>query len=760
MVPTEVLDEALRGGEGARLLASRAEKRFQNADRALRDALSQAPKYVVESKKKVHVLSEASCALSTELDMLSESLDDVTVTSQSIVEASRENKRKAALLDELAAALPPFVTVAEALHLSDGIEEKNFFELQSTLDVLHNATKVALSSQRPLLLRVAEDLEERAAEATAMMTARYMDLFQVKSNSISARILENSSASNALERVEAASDALARAGLLPDAIKGIVAEVMRNDVASGLRAATFFFEAESPEGASVEWTIGDTNSAELLEFDVDDLEGASDADIDAMSESLDIANAAARALKVFDLFRAKVIGAKHAALLATALQPWFAENVLPPSGVVSSVRKLYQTTGVPREALRVRALATTASANVLEHALRVRGAKDFKLGLDVEALERTVGAECRAEAVLAARKAIATFADADHDSAQIVSCPISSLAFVPRERRSGDYFPACLISQSAETVLAVFKATRADAREALAGGSYSIANSLNGAAIELSRAYLQDVPLQHGEELRSSLRLKALYYNDCMALAHVCRLSASSEGATTGGEFIPMATNLERAAQGAMMNVRKTAEQRLDDNLNAACRNGALGAYGTLTRLQRVAALAAAVDTMDEVVSVLADIVPTELAELAAATLCDKYLGRLCFEVAALPEISAEGCEQIDKILADADKNVNRLMQRVNGMESVRNGAPTPKPVERLRVTRRKVTAYREVLNGRMEDITTSFREGKYDGLIDRTTMEHFLKAIFEDTPLRASFIQDLDISVEAESGEWSNSNW
>ena len=71
---------------------------------------------------------------------------------------------------------------------------------------------------------------------------------------------------------------------------------MRNDVAGGLRAATFLFEAETDERRTLEGNIGDGNEGELLEFDLDDLEGISDGDVDMMDKALDMGNAGARGI--------------------------------------------------------------------------------------------------------------------------------------------------------------------------------------------------------------------------------------------------------------------------------------------------------------------------------------------------------------------------------------------------------------------------------------------------------------------------------
>lgn len=760
MVATAVLDEALRGGEPARKLEARAHARLRAAEAALAAALPTAPAFIAETRAASQVRADEAHALLTELDMISESLDDIAASGAKLVEKATEDLAREEALRDLSLALPPFVQVADALNATDGVEGLSFDQLQKCLATLEAAIVVAQASSAPVLRRAVPELEERAYEATAMMKARYMDTFEVRSQSIVARSRSQQGSVSHLVAVGAPSVALAKAGLLKDAIEGIVSELVRNNVADGLRAATVFFESNAGSGSALEWTVGSEGSGELLEFDLDDLDDVPDADIDAMTDALDIANAASRALKVFDLFRENVVGIDHSRDLANALRGWFADAILPAAGVVKSMRTCYAESGVPRDALRVRALATSAAARVLQAAVRARGATSFELVVDTDALEATVGAECRGEAVFAARRAIATFADARHDEAEMAPCPIASAAFIPRPQRPPEYFAPCLVSQAASIVLGVFRATRADALEALTGGSTGIGNALNAAAVECIRAYQEDVPVQHGDDLRASLRLKALYYNDCMMLAHACRVSAQNSTAGASAEVLKAAVGLERAAHNAMMVVRRTAEQRLMENLNAACRNGALGAYGTLTRIQRGSALSAAFNAMREVVSVFAQIVPTELAELAAATLLDKYLTRLCNEVVLLPEISADGCDQIDAILVDADKNVNNLMDLVKGMNFVRAGAPPPEMVSKMRNTQRRLHAIREILSARMEDIVTAYREGKYDTLIDRQAVEHFILAIFEDTPLRASFIADLDVSLEAESGEWSNSNW
>lgn len=749
-----MIDEALRGGTSARELEERTLQRLHQAEKAVEEAAITAPSYLVETAARHKTLLESAASLNTELEMLGESLDDITDRSHQMLQRAQADARHKEALDELALAIIPFVAVADALANSDRIPDSSFAQLQTTIDVLTDAITTAVESRVPQLSRMVSELEQRADEATAMIKARYMDTFEIHPNRI---IAKGASHISPDVPVGAASAALAKAGLLENAISAIIAELLRNDVAKGLAKATLFFytTAETP---TLEWSMSVDNDAELLEFDFDDIEALSDDDIDAMTDHLDISNSAARALKVYDILRDKVVGEDYSRQLAFAMQPWFNDHILNSSVVMSSHRDQYAATGVPRDVLRSRVKAVSACAKVIQMAMRARGASSFVLIVEMDSLESKVGSECRGQAVLTARRAIGSFSNAWHDNNEMMACPLAAKTYIALSKRPPEYFAPCLVTRTAIIVHETFLSTRQDAVEALQGGSSGIGNALNAAALECLRAYREDVPVQHASELRASLRLKALYYNDCMMFAHSCRISAAKFGQTS--EMEEEINFLEAAANKAMMVVRRTAEQRLVENLNAACRNGALGAYGTLTRIHRGSALSAAFNAMREVVKVFADIVPTELAELAAGRLLDKYLRMLCNEVVKLPEISTDGCEQIDMILKAADKNVSTLMKLVEGMEVVRGGGSPPEVITQMRVSQKRLQAICEILNARMEDIVNGYRSGKYSGLVDRQEIEHFLRAVFEDTNLRATFIADLDMSLEEENGEWQNSNW
>lgn len=754
----EVVDEALRGGDPARVLEERCSHELAQAEREAEDAFLQAPQFMRETRDLHEGHLKDIAALDIELAMLGESLDEITKSSEEMLEKSRHEAAKRQALDDLAIVIIPFVQVANALKCSDELSDLPFSQMETTLATIESSIKTACDSGKHQLINAVPELQERSDQVKVIMKSRFFNLVEIRPSSITVKLSDESKTDP-----KSAALALSNVDLLKDAIDGIVSELLRNDVATHLSRATFCFENEDDSTYSLNWEQGN-DSGELLEFDLDDIEHVNESEVDAMTEHLDISNAAARALKVYDMVRLKLIGEDFSRELAFALQSWFCNQVLPSSVVMSSRREVSGDSHPISDSLRSRVSAVSACANVIQSAIRVRGVHSFVLIVEMDSLESKVGSECRAQAILKTRQAIATFANAGHDNEEIVECPISANKYIPLAQRPMEYFPPCLVTKTGVAVDETFQTTRKDALNAEKGGSLGISSAMNAAALDCLRAYREDVPVQYGDELRASLRLKALYYTDCMMLAHSCRLSAQY-GEARSQDMVLEAENLESAAQKAMTVIRRTAERRLLENLNAACRKGALGAYGTLTRIQRSSALSAAFHAMREVVTVFAQIVPTELAEVAACRLVEKYLTKLCNEVTALPEISAEGCEQIVGILSDAARNVASLMKLVEGMEAVRAGAQPPSAVLQMHTCLRRLHAIQEILNARMEDIVQNYRSGKYEGLLDRQEVEHFIRAIFEDTDLRASFISNLNFQTsEAHepqpAEEWNNSNW
>lgn len=756
----DVIDEALRGGDPARHLEERCRQQLVEAERAAEEAQAEVPGFIESTLERHEVHLKEITALNGDLESLDASLNEITKSSEEMVECSRLEAAKCKALDDLAVAIVPFVYVANALKRSDDLNDLSFPQMETTLATLEAAVQTAQESARSQLVRAVPELEERSDQVKALMKSQYLDMFEVRPESLTVKLKSTDSKTTP----KAAALSLSNVDLLKDAIESIVSELLRNDVAANLSRATLCFENETETSYTLEWSQGE-DSGELLEFDLDDIENADDNEVDAMSEHLDISNAASRALRVYDVLRLKLVGDAFSRELAFALQSWFCNEVLPSSVVMTNRRGTSTSTQPFSDSLRSRVSAVSACANVIQSAIRTRGVHSFVLIVEMDSLESKVGSECRAQAVLKTRRAIANFSNAEHDNEEIVECPIAAIKYIPPVERSPEYFPPCLVTKTSVIVHETFMTTQHDARNAEKGGSLGISGAMDAAALECLRSYREDIPVQYGDELRASLRLKALYYTDCMMLAHSCRLSAQ-EGRNSSQNMVEEAGNLESAAQKAMTVIRRTAERRLQENLNAACRKGALGAYGTLTRIQRSSALSAAFHAMREVVTVFAQIVPTELAEVAACRLIEKYLTKLCDEVVALPEISAEGCEQIDNILGDADRNVASLMKLVEGMEKIRAGAPPPSAVQQMHICLRRLRAIREILNAKMEDIVRSFESGVLEGLVSREEVQHFIRAIFEDTQLRASFVSRLDISssqagdVQQPSEDWNSSNW
>lgn len=764
------METALRGGEPAATLAAECSARREAADAALAVTLARAPTAIADARATEAVLAAEEAALNDDLAALSKSLDALMEDSEQLSARALLDGEKAAALDELADVLAPMCIVAEAITLAEASGQKDVTELHETVLALENATRVASEGDTPALRELLPELQDHVAETTAMMEFRFLDLLRVSEGSVSAR------SRSRIVPGRSPADALSKAGLLSEAMRAIVEQLKKAQVAEGIRASPVFFSAAasaSPAaaGPSVEWSRDGSPDGELLEFDFDDLDDVPESEVDAMSAALDISNAAARAIAIFDLIRDYVVGDTHSAELAEAIHPWIVKEVLPVSAVLTSLRPQMKEDGVPTEALRSRVLALGSSARVLQAAMRSRGAdaSTFVIDIDTAAMEKSVASECRGMAVLSARRAIGSFADARHDSSRMVPCPVSAQEYVAPADRETDYFPPCIVSQSATAVLDVFLRTRGDAQQALSSGSPTIGNALLAAAYECVDAYRVDIPFQHSDEMRRSLLLKALYYNDCMMLKHAC-VRADDMDREQGGKdsrpeessagFRSVTAGLTKAGNDVMMSLRRTAEKGLTDNLASACRGGALGAYGTLTRIQRGSALNAAYNAIRELVEVFAKVIPVDIAEMAAAALCQKYLQTLCGAVASLDEILPNGCDQIEGILKDAVSKTESLMKLVSGFAAQRGEAAEPAIVKKLASAQARANAYQHIVSARMEDIVSKFRAGEYGSEISRDEIEMFLLKIFEDSPLRASFIKELDVSTEAEAEEWGDQEW
>lgn len=763
MATLTILEEALRGGDQARLLEQRSRAQLQQAQQQVDKTISSTPAFLRETRKQHTGHVSETRDIEAQLDVLGDSLDNLMRNSRAMIEETQRQNDKNKALQSLSALLQPYVQIADALNASDSLTNLSFAELESCYALLQGAIKVAKCHTHILGIKhVFVELEERLDQIKVTMKSLFLNMYEIKRDCI---VIKQSDA----QQIAAVSKSLANIDLLTDIIDDLVGQLQSHNVAVAISCATDCVEQQLGDQYIIKWSTSTDNvtDSELLEFDLDDIDTATDNEIDSMTDNLDIGNAAARALRIYDVLRLKLVGEPYSRELAFALQSWFCNHVLPSTVVLSSRRDggANSTTSSvsdnPNDKLHTRVAAVSAAARSIQSAIRMRGVPSFVLIVEMDALEAKVGSECRAQIILRTRTAIASFAQAAHDNSEVLSCPLSSTSYVPPEQRDKNYFSPCLITRTGLQIYEIFRSTRADAKQAGRGGSQGIANVMNLAAVECLRKYREDIPVQFMDELRSSLRLKALYYTDCTLFLHALS-SETEDGGPDTKAFEEELQEVSNAANRAMGSIRRTAERRLDENLNTACKNGSLGTYGTLTRIQRNSSLSAAFHSMKEVISVFAQFVPTELAEVAAGRLLDRYLSKLCEEIVKLPEISAEACEQIDAILRDAGTNVSALMELVKSMEQVRaecGGYPPPSVVH-MRETLKRADTIRFILNSRMEDIATSFRQGHYEGLITRQEVEHLIVAIFEDTPLRATFIADLDVSLAKETGDWNNTDW
>ena len=93
----------------------------------------------------------------------------------------------------------------------------------------------------------------------------------------------------------------------------------------------------------------------------------------------------------------------------------------------------------------------------------------------------------------------------------IVTRPLLAQIYLPKRNLSRKYFPLCMVSQSATTVLTTFNGTRTDPTDSLKGGSPRIRAAFDSAPVETLRVHAHDVQVDYRSELLSSCRLMSLY---------------------------------------------------------------------------------------------------------------------------------------------------------------------------------------------------------------------------------------------------------
>ena len=85
-----------------------------------------------------------------------------------------------------------------------------------------------------------------------------------------------------------------------------------------------------------------------------------------------------------------------------------------------------------------------------------------------------------------------------------------------------------------------------------------------------------------------------------------------------------------------------------------------------------------------------------------------------------------------------------------------------PQQLEQFRGARRRSIMYQEILVMGMEELKIRFKLGKFEGHVWTQEMESFTTAIFEDTPMNAHRIGELNIEsiIKVKNDGFSNENW
>uniref|UniRef100_A0A7S1XH19 Uncharacterized protein n=1 Tax=Compsopogon caeruleus TaxID=31354 RepID=A0A7S1XH19_9RHOD len=385
------------------------------------------------------------------------------------------------------------------------------------------------------------------------------------------------------------------------------------------------------------------------------------------------------------------------------------------------------------------------NSRTLEHPISLAVMKD------PEVLEKKIGLDIRAQVLLRARHAISNFVNKNEE--HVLVAPTAS-AFRPKSDRGPLWFPSCLVTASACDIMNTAKDLLPAAVEVLKGGSTTLANAMVSAAKESLDAFRNDIPLEHADDFGPSIRLRVLFHNDCMMLGFM----ASNIGATIRGA----PPSLVKAYSGVAIKLRSSAAETISEIINEtrlkmegflriATENQALGETGTVIGRRRTqSAISKAFNSLRETVVVFAGFLPAEEGQSYSLSLLGGFLDHISFAIMNLLDISTGASECLIALIGDTLNNCTSLQELILSMGH--EGAS--EPIASYKVAEKRARALQSILDLRMEDIVTRYKEGEFDGMFTRQNIEVLILAIFEDTDLRKQFIEELDIKEE-EGWNW-----
>lgn len=782
---------ALKGGAAAAAVVAAAEKRLADARAAAAAAAAEAPPPA--ALRDGPTLADRRAAAEESVATLTASLDALTKHLDAAERAAKAADAKASLLAELAAALSPYASAGAALRPEAAGDPVGAAAAAAALRAELAAAdggggggvrSVGDAAGAGGVLDAAADLlDARAREAGADLAAAFDTLLVVRSGGVS------------LHPGAAVADALASVGGLPTALASVADRFRAGRVAAALRAATAFFDTDAGGGeVRYEWVLPPKGAPPPagrggpppppLEWEPADREAAgAEVGVDdwaAMAAEPAVANACARALRLLDSTVTVVLGGGHARPAVDAWTGWALNDFFAPRAVL----------GRSPEGLARRVTAAAAASRVLETALGARRRKaadggaagsekgghsgeeeELTLAVQPGVLEAQIAGELRAQALLDARRSVSRFADA---AAALAAGGGTSSALVPvpdAVARAHPDLVGCRYSASASGVRDVAARTVRAAVAATRSGSAVVGGALAAAAADAVAAPARDVPLQYGEELGGgappALRLAAVHYVDCRVLsaaAGALATAASPTVADAAGALGGAANTLSAAADAAVAAVVADATAAIRAGVSAAGgAAGDLGAYGTLAGLARSAGLRSAVTALRAPVGAWAGLAPPPAVRALAGVLGAAYLNALADATRGCPDISEAACDVLTGVLQDGLSAAAGVMECVpeggaGGGGGAAAAAAFPPALAgggaAYAAAVARAGAVVRVLNARMEDIIGAFRAGQYGDALSRADVEAYVTAIFEDSPLRAQFLADLD-APEEDGDDW-----
>jgi len=646
-----------------------------------------------------------------------------------------------------------------------------------------------------VLAAAADLLDARAREAGADLAAAFETLLVVRSGGVD------------LHPGGAVADALASVGGLPAALAAAADRLRAGRVAGALRSATAFYDADGGGGdVRYEWVLPPRGAPPPaaaaqggpppppLEWEPAD-RGRSDGHVSvdewaAMAAEPAVANACARSLRLLDATVAVVLGGGHGRPAVDAWTGWALNEFFAPRAVL----------GRSPDGLARRVTAAAAASRVLEAALGARrvaardaaaaadggggggGAigggggggggeeeeEDLTLAVQPGVLEAQIAGELRAQALLDARRSVTRFADVAAALSGGDAPPTGALVPIPDALVRGAPDLARLrYSAAAAGVRDVAARTARAAVAATRSGSAVVGAALASAAADALAAPGRDVPLQFADDLgggtAAALRLAAVHHVDCRALAATATALAAAASPTVPTAAAALggaAASLAAAADAAVAGALADAVGGITAGVAAAGGGAAdLGAYGTLAGLARAAGLRAATTALRSPVAAWAGVAPPPTVRALAAALGAAYLHALADATRACRDISEAACDVLTGVLQDALGAASGVMEGVpDAPGGAVASAAVPPPLAgagaAYTAAVARAGAVVRVLNARMEDIVGAYRAGQYGDALTRADVEAYVMAIFEDSPLRAQFLADLD-APEEDGDDW-----